>query len=684
MNNIYVKLAGNNLKNNKTLYVPYLISGIITVMMFYIMMFLNNSKDIKNVPGVFYVSSIMAMGVVIIGIFSYIFIFYTNSFIIKRRKREIGIYNILGMEKRHIAKVLGLETIAVAVLSIFGGIAIGILFSKMSVMLIYRLLHVKQTIRFEIVPSAVENTVLVFGILYLLTLVYNLMQIRLANPVTLLRSGNTGEKEPKTKWVMAVLGVVCLGVAYYLAITIEQPMKVLALFFVAVLLVMVGTYLLFTAGSIAVLKLLRKSHKFYYHPKHFTAVSGMLYRMKQNAAGLASICILSTMVLVVVSTTVSMFLGMDDELRALFPQEINVSATYRSVTEQAQKDHESITDIVEKNGQSVKHTVSYSYLNFDMMEQDKEYVMSQRKLDTSVFFLTKENFLKMCPKLEKSEVADVTPGKILVFRESKFYKKHPLHEKELRILGKTFEVQAYKECPDENQNYDLNYTHGSYYMVVDSKETLQELLKQVQEDSKEENKYSSYAGAGCSYQDVFGIDITGTSKEKIACGAAVKNYVKQLQGDTDERISYSVQNREENRKEVNALYGGLFFLGAFLGIVFLAVTVMIIFYKQLSEGFDDRERYRIMEQVGMSNEEVKASINAQIRMVFFLPIVTAAIHVTAAFPMIRRLLSMLNLTNNRLFTGCVIATVGVFAIIYYMVFRMTSRTYYKIVRNQVR
>ena len=298
MNKIYVRLAKTNMRNNRQLYVPYILSGLITVAMFYLMTFLSGNEGLAHARGAEMIGRILSFGVGIIGFFSYIFIFYTNSFISKRRKKEIGIYNILGMEKRHIGKVLAIETLYTSVLAIGGGIIGGIIFSKLMLMFLYRILDITASVSFEISWQGIEYTIVLFGILYFLTFLYNFMQMKLANPMELLRGGNVGEKEPKTKVLMTFAGMVCLGIGYYIAFTTENPLKVLTLFFLAVVLVIIGTYFLFIAGSIALLKLMRKNKKFYYNKKHFTAVSGMLYRMKQNAAGLASICILSTMDLV--------------------------------------------------------------------------------------------------------------------------------------------------------------------------------------------------------------------------------------------------------------------------------------------------------------------------------------------------------------------------------------------------
>ena len=632
MNNLYVRLAKNNLKNNKSLYVPYMVAGMITVLMFYIMMFINNSAGLEKMRGAFYITTIMSFGVIVVGVFSYIYIFYTNSFISKRRKKEMGIYNILGMEKRHIAKVLAIETVFTAFVSIVGGIVAGILFSKLALMLIYRILGIQVTIEFSVPPSAVKNTVLVFG-------------------------------------------VVCLGAGYAIAITTEQPMKVISLFFVAVLLVIAGTYMLFTAGSIAVLKLLRKTHGFYYKKKHFIAVSTMMYRMKQNAAGLASICILSTMVMVMVSTTVCMFVGFDDEINILYPYEINVQTGYSEVKENVSEQSSDIIQFIEDTGTNVTDSESYSYLNFAMTLEKDSLTIGQKPTNASLYFLTRDNFLRMDHTLTEADVPKVEAGKILIFREKRFQSTKTLRGDQIQILGETFTVQQNGYCKNRSNGGAISFMDGVYYIVVDHMQTLQKLQKLAIAEANTEN-VSAYA-----YENVLGINITGTETEKIACSGNVENYSS---GEKYGVVWRRVRGRAVNRKELLALYGGFFFLGIFLGTVFLAVTVMIIFYKQVSEGYEDKERYRIMEQVGMSNVEVKSAIETQIRMVFFLPIVVAVLHVVAAFPLIRRVLSLLIMDSGQLFVWCLVTTVLAFAVIYYVVFRITSKIYYRIVGNQVR
>lgn len=683
MNNLYLKLAKTNIKNNRQLYIPYIASGVITVMMFYLMMFLNNNPGLEHIPGAANLKIIMGLGVGVIAIFAYIFIFYTNSFISKRRKKEIGIYNILGMEKRHIAKVMALETIYVGCIAIAGGLAAGIVFSKLSMMCLYRILNLNESVTFVVTGAGIGYALLVFGILYLLTLVYNLMQITLANPIELLRGSNVGEKEPKTKWLMAIAGIICIVVAYYIAITTESPLKVLGLFFVAVLLVIAGTYMLFTAGSIAVLKMLRKNKKFYYHKKHFTAVSGMLYRMKQNAAGLASICVLSTMVLIILSTTVSMYAGMDDELTARYPSELSVYSRYQEVPDQSNSLTEQIHDAIKAQGRTIRHETSYTYLPLYLDHEGTSFVPAKSVNMDGTFalvnILTRDSLIAMDDDFNEDNVAQPEAGCVNIYSDRAY------DGTTITLLGTTYSVGESKVCTPEQDMYMRLGFASDLYVVVDSLDTMREIQKQA----KEAQLLSS------AVLTVSGYDLDGNSNEKIACAEAVKAVIAQenekdglSESDgavgTDGLIDRYVESRASNEAEFYAYYGGLFFLGVFLGIMFLMVTVMIIFYKQISEGYDDKDRYEIMEKVGMSSEEVKASIQSQIRMVFFLPLVTAGIHVAAAFPMVSRLLAMMNLNNTRLFVMCLIITLLIFTAIYYIVFKITSRTYYKIVGNQVR
>lgn len=654
MNKIYSRLAFTNIKNNKTLYMPYIISGMVMIAMFYVMMFLNNSKGLGKVPGAEILVDIMGLGCGIIAIFSYIFLFYTNSFIIKRRKKEVGIYNILGMEKRHIARVLIIETLTVALAAIVSGIIAGILFSKLLIMFLYRIINIKAQINFTVSTSAVVNTILIFGVLYFLTLIYNLMQVKLANPIELLRGGNVGEKEPKSKWLITIIGLGCLAGGYYIAITTKSPLQVLSLFFVAVLLVIVGTYLLFISGSIVILKALRKNKKFYYNKKHFAAVSGMIYRMKQNA-------------------------GMEGELKQRYPSDISVYSWYKEVPadvnlDDALKEAAADSDkIIADSACNVKDSKSYTYFSWTVFREGTEFkpVLSYDNDISLLYFVTGDEIDEMETGFKESlnkKIPQLDTGSVAVYGTKKF------NGDIINLLGKEFKVAAAEKTAVSKDSYMSSMYSGVYYVVVDSKATLAEIFNL--NSSLGEDSVPTMLNNEIDY------NLYGSSEDKLAVAKALGKHFEENSVKSDVSGFYE-ESRDANREQIYVLYGGLFFIGIFLGTMFLMVTVMIIFYKQISEGYDDKARYEIMEKVGMSNDEVKKSITSQVRMVFFLPIILAACHLAAAFPLLRRLLVMFNLTDVKLIAICMSATFLVFVAIYYIVFKITSRAYYRIVGNQI-
>lgn len=664
---MYTKLAITNIKNNRQFYFPYLLTGIITVAMFYIMCALESNPGIQSMPGAKDLGLILRLGIGVIGIFAVIFLFYTNSFIIKRRKKELGIYNILGMEKRHIAKILSKEAFFTAIIAIGGGLVTGVLFHKLACMLLYRMIGFNGGITFSFSKKGVMITAILFAIVYLLTYIYDLFQVQLANPIELLQSGNKGEREPKTKAIMAVLGVLCLGAGYFIAITTKNPIKALTLFFVAVILVIIGTYLLFTAGSIALLKILRRNKGYYYQTKHFTSVSGMIYRMKQNAVGLANICILSTMVLVAVSTTVSLYVGIEDIMKERYPNEINISAYYDT----GAPAEDSIAPIVEKSvkesGRKIRHEEDYLELYFAAIKDQGQYSLDKEKVKTAgdrvsgFVVLTRED----CKKKYNEEIPELAENEVALFTIKKtdmdtlVLENRSYHVKEIKQFQNTEDFETIADMMDEY-----------YYVIVNDVQDM-ERLWQLQKDIYQENS--------SSISRQVRLDIDGDSEQKKECFENIKTAL----GPEQAKARILIDSRQSSLDEFYQIYGGFLFLGLFLGILFLMITVLIIFYKQILEGYDDKERFSIMEKVGMSNDEVKATIRSQVRTVFFLPILMAAVHVGMAFPMIKRLLSLFGLSNTALFAGCMAGTILVFALIYLLVFLKTSKTYYKIVGEQV-
>lgn len=673
MNNLYRRLAVTNMKNNRQFYVPYLLAGIVSVMMFYSMRAMQGNDAISSMRGGMNLVLILTMGLVVIGIFVSILLFYTNSFIMKRRKKELGIYNILGMEKRHIAKVLFWESLISYVCSVVIGLVAGILFQKLLMMLLYRLTGLEQKIRFSVSWYGCLQTIELFGSIYLAILIYDFMQVRLAKPVELLSGSNAGEREPKTKLLLAIVGVACITGGYYIAITTEDIMKVLLLFLVAVILVMIGTYALFTAGSIALLKMLRSNKKFYYQTRHFTAVSGMIYRMKQNAVGLANICILSTMVLVMISTTVSMYAGLNDELENRYDGDISINVSYPSMPDQEERQavRRALADGIKEQGRIITGQSAYAdfysivNLNGNTIEVATDPGTAGMRL---LHVFTRDDYEAM---LGQEVMTLQQENEVLLVSSD------DLSYPQISLLGKTYQVAGIEPLSKDAAYMANLIDAGLIYVVVKDDAALEEVI----------DTYAKiYTEKTCLLNYELAFDLDGTPEQQKLVADTLRDKLTELSGDPSgewgDITGFSLESKQEGREDFLSINGGLLFLGLFLGSLFLMVTVLIIYYKQISEGYEDKERFAIMEKVGMSSSEVKTAITTQIRIVFFLPLVTAAIHLAAAFPMLSRLLAMLNLYQSSLFAMCLGATVLVFALIYLVVFKLTSRTYYHIVGEQ--
>ena len=676
---LYRKLAAINMKSNRRFYLPYLLTGIVSVAMFYLVMAMQDNPGLSSLGGGAQdIRMILTFGVVVVGVFVSIFLFYTNSFLMKRRKKELGIYNILGMEKKHLAKVLLLEQLFTAAVTIAGGLAFGIVFHKLLEMILYRLTRIGANIPFYISGTGCMNTVKLFLLIYMATFLYNLMQIKLANPIELLHSKSTGEREPKTKLLLTLLGLVTLGAGYYIALTTTDAISALTWFFVAVLLVIVGTYCLFTAGSIALLKLLRRNKKFYYQTRHFTTVSGMIYRMKQNAVGLANICILSTMVLVTVSTTVCMYLGLEDSMRSVYPSEVNINAYYTALPEDKREVAKVAEEVLRESGRVVTGWREYLNMGTTVVCQEDRWTpvgvgagTNYNISDVALFMaIPRADYVA----LTGQEVEPLADGEAAVAGTI------PYEYDRVTIENIGYEVKQHCEFPEDDAEGYMTITQGMYYLIVPDEAAIGELFAAIEKNWKNErvDLYINYN---------MGYDIDGNAKEKLAVEGRLHEALLEWEQSGEEKSSgyqYAyMKGREENKQSFYTLYGGLFFLGMFLGTLFLMVTVLIIFYKQISEGYEDKERFAIMEKVGMSNAEVKAAIRSQVLLVFFLPLAAAVLHVCIAFPMITELLSALNMMNVSLFMACVGATAVIFGVIYLAVFLITSRSYYKIVGNQV-
>lgn len=647
---IYAKLAVTNIKNNGKTYVPFMLTAVLTVMMYYMMDTLARNDSIGNRN----VTTVLTLTIPVMALFSLIFLFYTNSFLIKRRKKEIAVYNILGMGKNHIGRMITIETLIIWAVSLALGILGGMVLGKLMHLLLLRILQYDVGIRFQISAPSILYTAVLFTFIFFMNWLYNLFQVRLANPVELLRGGNVGEREPRTKWLLALVGAAAMGAGYYLALTTERPIDAIDTFIVAVILVIIGTYCLFIAGSIAVLKALRRKKNFYYKANHFTAVSGMIYRMKQNAAGLANICILSTIVLVLVSSTVSLYAGMEDILDQRFPYDYCITtadasdpATIPSI--EGIVDEELSAHHVEK-----KDGMSYRYGATAMIRQSDTTFTNSQTVDYTVedmqemYFIPQEDYQKV-----QGDPTELAPDEVILFTTD----EGSYGRDTITVNGK--ELKVVKELKDFRlEDKSVARVVTGWYLIMPDEQSILDM---------------GVVNGALQYSTYF--DMGGSQEQ---CLAAVQSIADRIGQEVPGAVC---ENRELSRENFFALYGSLFFIGLYLGIMFLVATVLIIYYKQISEGYDDRERYQIMQKVGMGKREVRRSIRSQVLMVFFLPLVMAVVHIAVAFNVIDKLLAMLGLVNTPLFLACTAATVLVFALFYVAVFAVTAREYYKIVNE---
>lgn len=631
-------------------------------MMYYMVSSLSMNPNMMNMIGGDVMQQILSLGIYVITVFAVIFLFYTNSFLIKRRKREFGLFNILGMEKKHISIVIALESMIVFLVSMVLGIGIGILLDKAFYLLIAKMLNASIALGFYISYQSIVNSIILFLIIFVLMYLFSLIQINLSNPIELLHGDQHGEKEPKTKWLLAIIGLICLGTGYYMSVSIQDPVTAFAFFMVAVILVVIGTYMLFTAGSIVILKLLRKNKRYYYKTNHFISVSNMIYRMKQNAVGLGNICILSTMVLVMLSTTISLWVGMNDIIETRFPRDITVSINSVD-SNQALYTIDDMNYAIEQAGIQTEDELVYRTLSVSAFNQGNTYTFGNENMSLQdisnvvvLYFITLDDY----NRTEGTNVS-LAPDEVLVFPSGKQF-----DHKTIDIASNTFKVKGILDSIKADSNYSANL-QNSMFVVVDSMDTLfmiDDLQKQAYGDN------ASYIHT--SYD--FNLSKSEGMSVKEATDALIANYP----GDTTYMM---VDTQEGNYEDLLSLYASFLFIGIFLSFLFIMATVLIMYYKQITEGYEDKKRFEIMQKVGLDKREVKKTINSQVLTVFFLPLVVAAIHIVFAFPMIEKMLRLLYLDNTNLYIMTTVICFGVFALVYVLIYFLTSKVYYGIVRN---
>lgn len=669
---IFSRLAKQNIRNNKSTYIPYMITCIFCIAMIYMMEFLRDCPTLDQaVRQADEVRMIVFTGEIVVEIFCIIFLIYSNSFLMKRRQKEIGLYNILGLERNHIGIVMFLETIITSIGSLAGGIAAGIIGSKLALLLLLKLLHIPSVLGFYISVKGIFTCLFMFGIIFLMILFLNLAKIHLSRPVELLRGNNTGEKEPVVKWLMALIGFICLGAGYYLAVTTESPIKAITIFLLAVILVMAGTYLLFTAGSIVILKFLRRRKSFYYRTGNFISISGMLYRMKQNAIGLASICILSTGVLLMISMTVSIYFGMNDIMLNRYPYDVDMSVTSIS-EEECQTAIEAFEKAIADNKVPVEKSVEEIYLDIVCSKNGDQILIKPANT------IRNSDSVLVLSLLDQAEYERLT-GISANLNDGEIFAWYPSAVQKDSVTVDETEFTVKKWLDKNPLTCGEDAVSDNAVLVVTDED-----FKKFDEMRTEMYKGVSSAPAGEDLTLHLGLDITGSETDKIDFGTPVMEVVKDLKknGGLSENSWITSGIRQQEYESYYADNGSLLFIGIFLGSLFLMGTAMIIYYKQISEGYEDQKRFEIMQKVGLSRREVRSSVRRQILMVFFLPLLMAMLHITMAFPMIRRMLLLFGMTNTKLFIGCTAGTVLIFAVVYGLIYLMTARSYYHIVERK--
>ncbi|MBC3803629.1 FtsX-like permease family protein [Acetobacterium fimetarium] len=661
MNKIfYPKMALINLKKNADTYVPYILTCIGSVIAFYTMISFYGNKGLDEMPGSYNLKTILFLGTIVIGVFSVIFLFYTNSFLIKRRKKELGLYSILGLEKKHIARVLFYETVVVTVTSLTLGLLGGILIGKLLYLLLLKLLHFTTPIQFYIDGRGLLITAGVFLAIFFLTLVTNFLQVKMANPINLLRGGEHGEKEPKSSWIITLIGVIALAIGYGIALTVKSPIEAIVLFFVAVIFVIIGTYALFTSGSIAFLKVLKKNKDFYYQSRNFISVSGMIYRMKQNAVGLANICILSTMVLVTISTTVSLYVGQESMMRDMY---IFDNSIMGEITEndEARVDETIVNtanlyDVKLLNRNDIKLGNATAFQEGDTFRPD-QVPENERSADyytseTDIWLIPLADYNKMC-----ETAVTLNENEVLIFSIGDNY-----NEKTMNIGDRSFSVkEELQTFPLEKKKTEV--IEKTAFIIVENEEIISEIQNTLNPEKLDNH---------LSFGKFFNLEGNDEAKQTFS-----NNLFQQVEGINPD---ISQGNYYVSLASWYSIFGGFLFLGIFLGTMFMMATVLIIYFKQISEGYEDRARFEIMQKVGMDKREVRKTIGKQILMVFFLPLAGAAVHVAFAFRVMAKMLAAFRLTDTGLILICTVAVTVIYALIYALVYWWTAKAYFKLVR----
>ena len=668
----YPRLAWSGMRKNSKLYLPYTLACIGMTAMFYILMHLADSPALKLIPSSASVTVTLSLGSFVMGVFSLLFLFYTNSFLVRRRFKEFGLYNVLGMNKGNISRVLAWEALINALISLAGGLFLGIALSKLAELGLVNIMGGDTDLDLRISVKALEFTVMFFCGIFLLIYLNSLIKIRRSSASELVKSENFGEKPPRANWLFGLAGIVILAAAYYIAVSIKTPLTALSLFFIAVIMVIVATYLIFIAGSVWICRLLQKNKRYYYKKNHFVSVSSMVYRMKRNGAGLASICILATMVLVMISSTTCLYFGAEDALRDRYPRDISISASYSGLDSMTDENISALRGEISAavGGAETENILDYRCASLVGSLENGILDLSEASIYSTA--MTTYDYVAevyIVPLADYNAIAGTN--------ESLGSDEAVIYAYRMDYTDKTFAVDELVSFRVKKVLDSFPIADGSamasvaptvFVIVPDFADTVAKLGGAVSSSGDEP--------ASLSWNYAF--DTPVSDEEETAMCERIGERLSE-RSETGGYRYYSRESLAANRADFYGMFGGLFFLGIMLSIAFICAAVLIIYYKQISEGYEDRRRFEIMQNVGMTKKEIRSSINSQLLTVFFLPLIFAGLHLGFAFPFIHKLLMLFNLSNLPLLIGTTAISFGVFALLYAVVFRVTSNAYYNIV-----
>lgn len=670
----FPKLAMDGIRKNKRMYIPYILTGSLMVMIYYILQALIKNPALGQMQGGSVIQgTILSLGSGVIAFFSILFLFYTNSFLIRLRNREFGLYNILGMGKRGIGRIIVWESLFVGGFAVLGGLVLGIVLAKAAELCLMHLLHLAVSYELRIEITVIGKTALLYGIIYLLLLVSSVIRVQRMRPVELLQSSRVGEKPPKGNFIFALAGIIALGAAYYLSVSIEEPLTAFVIFFIAVLLVIAATYLLFISGSVVYCRILQKNKKYYYKPNHFVSVASMVYRMKRNGAGLASICILLTMVLVMISSTASLYFGAEDSIRRRYPADVNVSVDFHTQEGLADENIEMLRKHIRgesKDGQVVNdfRLGEISGLLTDTgIEVDVNVLTSFSVTDydnvCNLIVLSLEDYNRMTGKQETLKEDECLLGGIRIeYKQDTFALPG----------GKPYKVRKISSDFLSDGEAAMLMIPTVCIVVEDFSAFVEPVVPLKTEDGNSMLRFKWKYGLN-----------EREPEEEMETACRIREFLRnqEIEG-TANIYSTAVESRIENRENFYEIYGGLLFLGIMLSLVFLMAAVLIIYYKQISEGYEDQSRFSIMQKVGMTKKGIRKSINSQVLTVFFSPLIFAGLHLAFAFPLLWKLLMLFNMYNRTFVILITLASYGAFALFYMIVYKITSKSYYAIVSGK--